>query len=65
MTTLKNIAFENLLVCCETLCDKATVIKYINQLELENTEIKDQYDKLLQTYNGLLNGLTEDFSKHG
>jgi hypothetical protein len=58
------MAFENLSVCCETLCDKATVIKYINQLEFENAEIKGQYDRLLQTYNGLLNGLTEDFSKH-
>jgi len=33
-------AWENIEICCTTLCDKDAVIKYIKQLEEENERLR-------------------------
>ena len=39
-------AHHQINICCETLCDKQTVINYIEELESKLVEAHDQIDKL-------------------
>lgn len=33
-------AWENIEICCQTLCDKEVVMAYIRKLEVENQRLK-------------------------
>lgn len=42
-------AKHNIEICCQTLCDKETVINYIKQLEEENKNLRKQLNLLQPT----------------
>jgi len=37
---VSELAWENIEICCTTLCDKEAVIQYIRQLEEENEKLR-------------------------
>ena len=37
---VSELAWENIEICCTTLCDKEAVIQYIRQLEEENERLR-------------------------
>ena len=47
--SLATEAKHNIEICCQTLCDKETVIDYIKQLEEENKNLKRQLNLLQPT----------------
>lgn len=45
-------AWENIEICCQTLCDKEVVIAYIQKLEVENQRLKTMLETATK-YDGL------------
>jgi hypothetical protein len=45
-------AWENIEICCQTLCDKEIVVEYIRKLELENQRLKSMLETATK-YGGL------------